>query len=485
MGYDLQIGHKTFNGSGWSADGSLDSIQYDAIPTPPRLPAEHGPTESLFTPNFMKALQMFTGAIPALNIEAKNSTFVDTLMHNKGLRESLFKLALFLCSAVPEMMDKERNPRLYGTMRFLRNVLALEKIRREIKEKFVVHGGTNLDIWNLLVRQTAGVGKEDEISYVPPGLNRINTVFGAIGCNTVDHNIMYAMCEYGKSGKEFAVSSGFGRLLGEDAVIRSVFWYGPELQTADDGMAGMKILRKDTGNEWYWLQVFEVTEPATLTGNSPNTYYLVYQLMRTTMESKPGELPSRTFFMQTFLIASMDGCMNMTSDSFMDMHRVTYSHMSSNILKSLKYSMFDPKSTIISVSMFRGTESHNNIMFYKRVTKYSGEGAVHILNEYDTIRNGIRRCLDKNLSRGYAFVGLPGTGKTIMMNQLVNEFPEIPVIKFSMQGFTGIDGSMPGQSSVLLDVMQSLADAGFSKVQRAKKDSTNSRNRYRDASRDG
>jgi ATP-dependent 26S proteasome regulatory subunit len=131
----------------------------------------------------------------------------------------------------------------------------------------------------------------------------------------------------------------------------------------------------------------------------------------------------------------------------------------------MKFSMYDPETSVIGVSNTFGVDSSNNTRFYSRITSYSGKDAVHVLPEYDTIRDALGKCIEMGKSRGYAFVGAPGTGKTIMMNQLINEFPSAPVVKFSMQGFC--DPVQPNQSSLLqsiLDVVQSLSDAGFSKI---------------------
>lgn len=464
MGFNINPPGQVFDGSGWSSESSALSAWSDNQLTPPKPPSAVGPSESLFTPKFMKALQMFTGSIPVIDIEAKNSTFVDTIMKNKPLREGMFKLALFLCSTVPELIDKEKHPRAYGMSVFARNVLALERIRQELKTKFVIRGGTNLDIWKALVPQVTGKGKEDEISYVPPGINCIGTIMMPLNCHPVDANILYGMCEYGKSGKTFSANawSGFGSIPTE---VRSVYWYGPEIQSADDGTSKVTIMRKDTGTEWYWLQVFEVQQHADILGNSLPPVYIVFLAQRNNLGTKPNEMPT-ALFMQSYVISKVENLDSLHMTMYEANQRMQHTGVANSILKSLKYSMFNPSSTVILTSMFTGgEESYNKVMFVKRVTKYSGADAVHILKEYDTIRDGIGRCLEKGMSRGYAFVGLPGTGKTIMMNQLVNEFPDIPVIKFSMQCFdTPKDFKHPSFSTVLVETIQSLNEAGFDKV---------------------
>jgi hypothetical protein len=175
-----------------------------------------------------------------------------------------------------------------------------------------------------------------------------------------------------------------------------------------------------------------------------------------------GELKD-TNFMQFMLIDTARGVTEMSMlDAYMERRRAATLPMAIALLKKMKFSMFDPENSVIGVAPSIGGMSGSR--FFPRITTFSGPAAVHVLPEYDTIRDALGKCLEKGRNRGYAFVGAPGTGKTIMMNQLVNEFPSAPVVKFSMQGFQSVQ---PGQTPLLqaiVDVVQSLVDAGFDKV---------------------
>lgn len=441
----------------------------------PGMPTMDGESVPVYRPTFMKALEMLFGTIPAMNLEAKNSTIVDTLLANKELKNSLFNFGLTLTSSVVELIDKDRNPKAYGMVKFIRNVFALEKLYRQVKERFVVHGGSNMDEWNKLVRVVTEGTDGASIDYVPPGLNEADTFISMIGVNRIIPSAAYAMykCDTEHEAIILQATNGeFGFSLNEWSCgprrykAESIYRYGPAVHLANDDNGSVKFITEHPSQGFRMLQVFRLaridSDGNEADGHPP--FYIVFGtpvVLTASVQKESVELPAEMFANVHFI-----GKANLqeaaTRSSRLDASRINIANM---LLKKMKFRMFDPKTTVIAVMGYLGAESANNSQFFPRITRYSDEGAIHVLSEYDTIRDGLGKCIALGKSRGYAFVGAPGTGKTIMMNQLTNEFMDSPVVKFSMRGFsdpTAMDKHRLLNS--IVDVVRSLSDAGFGGV---------------------
>lgn len=453
----------------WSAQ--IGSAQIS--PPRPEQFIPNGQSSPVFMPTFMKALEMLSGSIPSINIEAKNSTFVDTLVKNQGLSNGLFNLALMLTSSVAELIDKGKNPRTYGFVKFVRNVLALERLRRQVEEKFVVHGGTNMDDWNKIIEIVTSHDQNAKITFVPPGLNDVGTFITPIGCNMIQPSTFYALykCDADHTVVKFNLAtSGFfpdWPYGVRSYTAESLFRYGPEIQMVTENNGVMKFIMTKATTTFCWMQVIKVTKMSDdgTRDKFSSPFYAVVYMPNYSKSAKETVEISETNFVQLMLIDKTTADNMSSIGNTIDIRTTTALRVVTAFLKKMKFSMFDPVTTAIGVSCTCDRDSVNNTRFYSRSMHYSGKDAVHVLPEYDKIRDALGKCLELGMSRGYAFVGSPGTGKTIMMNQLVNEFPESPVVKFSMQGFQ--EGASPERGSLLqsiTDVMQSLSDAGFKKI---------------------
>ena len=473
--------------------GTPDKMQWsqsklaEPVPVPTPFPIDIGQppqnTTPVFMPTFMKAIEAISNAIPAILIEAKNSTFVDSVLKNKQLRNNMFQLALMFSSSAAELIDSKANPRAYGVLKFIRNVLALEKLRQQVTEKFVVRGGSNMDDWDIIrssiVRVGPGASGKDVIKYVPPGLTDAGTFITALGCNVAIPNTYYAMykCDAGHTpvtlsaaASRFSIMDSWDRGSRAQYSVESLYRYSPDMQMVTEDNGSMKFILAKASSTFYWLQVFKFTRIDQggvyngLTSNEPFYVVMYTPCHRPKDNTETVELNSNNF-LQLVGIGKKEGVVDVSMlDSFIERRRSAIHVVVQAFLKKMKFSMFNPETTVIGMSSIFGAEDANNTNFFARITTYSGKDAVHVLPEYGTIRDALGKCLDMGKSRGYAFVGAPGTGKTIMMNQLLNEFPENPVVKFSMQGF---DSNGPNRTELLssiLDVVQSLSDAGFSKI---------------------
>jgi len=423
---------------------------------------------------FMLALDSIISSIPGINLEAKHTTLVDGLFKNKQFMQSMFDTSLLVSSTVAELVDKEKHPRLYSGISFLRNVLALEKIRRQVKEKIVIRAGTNMDEWNKIVELFQRENPADKITYVPPGLDTAGSIITTVGCNPVSASTFYAMyrCDADHTVTRLnAVNGTYSFNLGgrKSFSAESLYRYGPEIQRVFDTNGSMKFILAKATTGFSWLQVFKITQ---LDGDGQpdkfaSPFYLVPYMSNffTNGSSQPTVSIPDLNFVQILLIDKAGTSDMISMDAFIERRRSATLHVANALLKKMKFSMFDPETSVIQVSTSQGADSSSNAIMFTRITQYSGKGAVHVLSEYDTIRDALGKCMKVGKSRGYAFVGAPGTGKTIMMNQLVNEFPSVPVIKFSMQGMQTIEDLGNGTMlQSILDIVQSLTDAGFDKV---------------------
>lgn len=441
----------------------------------------NGETTPVFMPTFVKAIETISNSVPSICIEAKNSTLVDTLFKNTQLKETVFNLALMMTSSITELIDKVNHPKTYEAVKFIRNVLALEKLRRQIKTKFTVKGGTNLDDWDNIkhsvTRAKPGEPEHDDIKYVPPGLTDAGTFVTPVGCNAIQSSTYYALyrCDVDHTTVEMNMSVGaFSFIAGwptteKSYKVESLFRYSPDLQMVTEDNGTMKFILTKAASTFYWLQVFKFT--LVMEDGSQNEFcspfYIIVWTPRFSPKSSSGESVEieDVNFVQLMLVDKSTVANVNELESFIERKRTSALGAAQAFLKKMKFSMFNPETSVIEVMNLGSPEMSNNTRFYARMTGYSGKDAVHVRPEYDTIRDALGKCIDMGKSRGYAFVGAPGTGKTIMMNQLINEFPSAPVVKFSMQGFnTNIQVSQTPLLQSILDVVKSLSDAGFNKI---------------------
>ncbi len=82
----------------------------------------------------------------------------------------------------------------------------------------------------------------------------------------------------------------------------------------------------------------------------------------------------------------------------------------------------------------------------------------------DTIKDEIKNAIKKNVKRGYAFIGPPGTGKTTIVQKVIDDIRDIPVIYLSLKELSYIHDlkraftfvKSIGQSIIILEDMDVL-----------------------------
>ena len=378
----------------------------DAPPAPPpQMPDAAGDSVSIFTPKFLKALSTFTGAFPTLDINAKNSTLRD-LLRNDAFMSSLSKASLLLISAVAEMVDRTQHPNISGFAKFVRNVLALERVRREIQAKFVIQSGSNRERWELRKKSVGKAGSPSNVTFEPPGLDDKTTLYEMVTISMMTGGEIYGMQSANDTGKEVKLPA----LL--NATAKSVYLFGKRMNraTSKDSVSYECGKRED----FYFLQVFRVDNLLAYDG----PVYLIYSHSPIMGDVEP----NYTVTIEYVAMCPFGLRGQVIDESQFSSIGQSLCSVHTQICNRLKFTAYDPK-------MFRiGITPNNEMYFHERDTRFTDTGSLHILPEYDVIKGAIGRCIQMRRGRGYAFVGYPGTGKSVLMNQLAAEFNDIPLV---------------------------------------------------------
>lgn len=426
----------------------------------PEDPEKSKSATGVFQPQFIEALRTLTSSIPGLHVEAKHSTFREALVDNEDFRKNLMQFLLIATSTVSEITDKDRHPAIHGASTFIRNVIALNSIYGQVKEKFVVTGGTNLDNWKDMV-ESVSPGKPLVGRYVPPGLSDHDVFLETVGIEQVVGETLYKLYELGTKGGTIDVEHGY---MMNRWKITSEYLYAPKVREASRDGEVTGVYLDDDPNKMYWLQVICVkvftdwVNPFTKEIDSPKEYRFILHCG----QHKPTNMRDDRTIPSLFMTV-LGMCRETKEYQFINVSadelKKSVISMLGNMMKTLfsvfRFNAFKPEKQRLLVAL---TSVHE----MPRPLKYSGPDSVHLMDDYEHIREGIKNCIEKGKPRGYAFVGYPGTGKTIMMEQLTNEFLDVPVVYFTIAGLMQVGSGPEGDSmSCIMETLSGLKGAGY------------------------
>ena len=422
---------------------------------------EHAKSNTgVFQPQFIEALRTLTSSIPGLHVEAKHSTFREALVDNEDFRKNLMQFLLIATSTVSEITDKEKHPAIHGAATFIRNVIALNNIYGQLKEKFVVEGGTNMDTWKALV-DAVSPGKPLPGRYVPPGITEQDVFLESVGIEQVVGETLYKLYDLGMTGGTIEVEHGY---MMNRWKITSEFMYAPKVREASRDGEVTGVYLDDDPNKMYWLQVIcvkvytEWVNPFTKEKDGPKEYRFI---LHSAWHKPTNMRDDRTI--PSMFITVLGMCRSDKDFPFIKVNpdelKQSILSMLGNMMKTLfsvfRFNAFNPETQRIVVAM-------NTMHEVPRQLRYSGPDSVHLMDDYDHIRDGIRNCIEKGKPRGYAFVGYPGTGKTIMMEQLTNEFLDVPSVYFSVASLMQVGDGVDGDTmSCIMETLSGLKGAGY------------------------
>lgn len=426
-------------------------------------PVDPGATEKnagIFRPKFIDALRTLTSNFPKLHVEAKHSTFREALVDNEDFRKNLMQFLLVATSTVAEITDKDKHPVIHGASTFVRNVMALNSIYGQVKDKFVVTGGTNLDNWKGMVDAVSS-GRPLPVRYVPPGITDQDVFLESVGVEQVVGETLYKLYELGTKGGKIAVEHGYMMNRWE---ITSEFLHAPKIREASRDGEVTGVYLDDDPNKLYWLQVLCVKvytdweNPFTGEKDKPKEYrFILFSGQHRPTNTRDDRTIPSIFLTVSGMCRGDKGYefIKVNSDELKQSIVSMLGSMMNTLFSVFRFNAYKPDKQVLLVAI----DSAHEI---PRPMRYSGPGAVHLMDDYGHIREGIRNCIEKGRPRGYAFVGYPGTGKSIMMEQLTNEFLDIPVVRFTIDGLMqSARGGTGDTMSCIMETLSGLKGAGY------------------------
>ena len=439
----------------------------------------HGPSNDAASrgnlPVFMKYLTVLTDALPAVNIDARHTNFQTAILNNAAMKRELLRFSMLGASILCDLCDPIGFPRLKKFAQFIRNTLALNQLYHDIKSKFVIEGGSNKDdlLAGFKTIDIKDASNPMPKPFLPDDINDPAVCITPLNPFSAAAQELYSLQEVHRKSEWIAIkpNGGAGILNGSLLFAKSLYLYAPHIDMIS-GESKTEFALLPAGKYWYWLQVFEVRKArdGKVDMSKDNIVGYVYYFMNR-MERENPSSPKIGQQMLAALYVSKNLVPYCMSTGITGIGNQINSQQGDSIAhaiyKKMRFRLFEPKRTsllYVPAPVNPGDWTYrrsSSIRFMTRISTHCSPTDFHVITEYGAIRHSIEQCFKDKKSRGLAFVGYPGTGKTIMMNQLTWEFPNVPVLFFSVSSFM-IEHTQP--SFEFDEIIDSLAGAGFSQI---------------------
>lgn len=429
--------------------------------------ALHQSSSILHIPKFMKMLSSILNAFPVIGIDATNDTLASALQTYPLIKEKMSQGLMLLAASVAEAIDAKRHPRIKSFSVFTRNVLALEQVRNTIRSKFIVHGKSIDDVWNHAFEHCVykANGRTAKPAYHPAMLDENGVKFSELMPSNVARSTLYAIQEMHRSGEEITMPEDeWGAFnLSTFVHIKSIYQFGTKIvRSTDDTGESFYSVDNPTG-EFTWMQIFECYKTDGKNGKrvgTPSLLRLAATAKLNASNSEGKDSNSLVLADVLFRVNDVTGPMNFAAKEL----AVSWlEQMKARMFAIMKFKMFNPATHSIVMPVHpQQNMGLDSIRFNARNMTFCGKDELHVHPDYNIMVRGMQHCMDSYESRGYAFVGYPGTGKTILIRQLMMEFPSVPVIQFSISMLTSPE--WPTAFKLLGYLVKELSNAGYSKL---------------------
>lgn len=389
------------------------------------------------------------------------------------MKRELLRFSMLGASILCDLCDPIGCPRLKKFAQFIRNTLALNQLYHDVKAKFVIEGGSNKDdlLAGFKTIDIKDASNPMPKPFMPVNINDPDMCITPLNPFWAAAQELYSLQDVHRTSEWIAIkpNGGAGILNGSLLFAKSLYLYAPHIDMIS-GESKTEFALLPAGKYWYWLQVFEVRKASDgkVDMSKDNIVGYVYYFMNRTERENPSspkigqQMLSVLYVSKTVLYGISTGISGIGNQ----INAQQGDSIALAIYKKMRFRMFEPKRS--SLWYFPTTYNPNDwarrtscIRFMQRISTHCSPTDFHVISEYGAIRHSFEQCFKDKKSRGIAFVGYPGTGKTIMMNQLTWEFPNVPVLFFSVSSFM-IEHTNP--SLDFEEIIDSLSGAGFNQV---------------------
>lgn len=434
----------------------------------------HGPSNDFTArsnmPPFMKYLTVLTDAMPSVNIDARHTNFQNAILNNTQLKRDLLRFGMIGASILCEICDPIGCPRLKKLAQFVRNILALNQLYHDIRSKLCIEGGSNRDdlLTTFKFIDIKDASRPMPKPFIPDNINSPDMCITTLNSFNAGAQELYTLQDVHRTGELVAIKPADGCILhGMTLYAKSRYFYAPDI-TMVSGETKTEFVLSAPGKYWYWLQAFEIRKKLDDSPENIEGYIYLYA------HKQERENIHDLHVGQQYLCASyvsktgFAGVMGISADSPLNQFAAQEGDsIASAIFKAMRFRLFEPRKTTLwyfplppSATEW-GFRRTSNVRFFKRVNNFCTPEDFHVIPEYDNIRHSIEQCFKSAKSRGFAFVGYPGTGKTIMMRQLTWEFPDVPVLMYSVRSLMVKETNATFEFD---DIITSLNGAGYTSV---------------------
>lgn len=377
-------------------------------------------------------LEKIAYSIPTLKLDRNRSSIYMSILHDNVQVEKIKNFLLGCTSFAVNLFDNNSTSPVKSILKFSRNMLILDKLYNTVKNNILIEKNENYAVWESCSAVT-------KTKYVPSHL--LGDEFKAIQC------ICYNSAEHLWVVIQDAIQNNGGIIEYTDANPFDTKKHVVKLKV--DYISDFKI----AGSDDFGIYANENAEDPFVimhyVSDNPNvTKPLGYVMLLGSTNRDTKKTAGKKY---------LSGYPNIIYSAYKDSMEKYYTPadlVKTKVESTLNYlccyctfKTYNPANQVLCITS-KGLRTST--------LNFNSTYPIHIHKDYDSIKEGLKHLHEMSKSRGYAFVGYPGTGKTIMMQQLLRYMMQlgIPVINFHLGMFL----SPYTESSVRWELRTSLLD---------------------------
>ena len=392
--------------------------------------AEEPSDSSKGTLDIIGQLERISSQIPSLTLDRARDSIYDTFLHNNENREKLKSFALGCASFTVDIYGPKSQSPVKSALKFVRNMLILDKLYGKLASSISIDKNDNYKIWKANTENTG-------VKYIPHRLLGDNFKAVNLRCNCLGR-IFWTMMKDAvqNNGGIFSYPDTHGiwdtekeQYPTKDIKIDylSNFTFGTEVQE------GTLLNTKSAAP----LMIFHLTDHEHM----PAAYIVIASHY---MECAGGKkvlsvMPNAFILIDHSIYSGSDGWLADEASALIDF-----------LDSYCAYHDFNPRTDTLSChcSIVRTSVSLLGQEHYP----------IHVSQKFTELADSLKNVKSIGIGRGYAFVGYPGTGKSVMMRQLVQTMANngCPVIYLGLEEILSPDHNAFDVNSILGKIYSDL-----------------------------
>lgn len=376
-------------------------------------------------------LDKIANSIPTIKLDKNRSSIYRSILHDNVQVDKIKTFLLGCTSFAVNLFDANSSNPAKSILKFSRNMLILDKLYNTVKNNIMLEKNDNYAVW-----ESCSAGTKTK--YIPSHL--LGDEFRVTQC------VMHNSTEHLWIVIQDAIQNNGGILEYTD--VNSMGIGNSTVKLKVDYISDFKIIGSDDTGTF-------VNE------NAEDPFVIMHCLSDNPSVTKPLGyviLLGNTFHASKIsnkkYIANFPNMIYSAYKDLMEKYHTEIDVVRTKVECTMNY--------LCCYCTFKTYNPANQVLYITSkglrtsTMNFNSTYPINIHKDYDSIKEGLKHLYEMGKSRGYAFVGYPGTGKTIMMQQLLHYMMQLksPVINFHL----GVFLSPYTEPSARWELRQSLID---------------------------